>query len=86
MKFQNQFIIQAKNGKKGLDVYLRANGDEHYLYTHRPNHLLLKKLKDGVTIGEIKRIKPARDEQMYYHFTRYILKVVDEYIQYDLAA
>jgi hypothetical protein len=86
MKNLNQSTICAKNSERGLDIYLRIDSNEHYITTHRPNGLLWTKIKSGISLGELKRVKPkyTRMEQKYYHYSRYLLKVVDDYIQYDL--
>jgi GTP cyclohydrolase II len=80
--------IIAQNGGHGLDIYLDISGRRHYLTTHRPNGLLYLWLKDGKTIGELRRAKPAytRSEQKTYHYAQHLAKLAEDYFKYDLAA
>ena len=80
--------IYAQNGSKGIDIYLVVNGTEHYLTTRRPNNHILAKLKCGTTLDELRRYKPKKSkaEQKYYHSISHLLKVTDDYINYELAA
>lgn len=80
--------IIARNSSHGLGIYLDISGRKHYLATRRPNGLLYLWLKDGRTISELYRCKPAnsRSEQKIYHYAQHLLKLVEEYIKYDLAA
>jgi len=88
MKNKDQFTIQVVKGKKGLDVYLYTGDKRHYVTTRRPNDLLRKKLSSGISLGELQRIKPgsSREEQKYYERTRFLLRVVNEFIIHELAA
>ena len=88
MKNLNQITLCAKNGNCGLDIYIIKDGREYYVTTRRSNGLLWAKLKDGVTLGELRRVKPTytRTAQKYYHYSRYLIKLADDYIKYDLAA
>ena len=87
MKHQNQFTLHAKNGMHGLEIYLIAFGREYYITTHRSNGLLWQKLKGGVALGALRRVKPwyTHTGQKYYHYSRYLLKIVDEYIRQELT-
>jgi len=88
MKNQNLFTVQVKNGTHGLDIYLDISGRLHYVTSRRASGLLWVKLKGGVTLGELRRFKPqnTRFEQMYYHTSRYLLKILEEYLRYDMPA
>jgi len=88
MKNENMLTIHAKNGNHGLDIYVGSSGQWHYILTRRASGLLWTKLKDGVTVGELRRLKPqnTRLEQKYYHASRYLLKVVKDYLRYDMSA
>ncbi|GHV37273.1 hypothetical protein FACS1894187_13580 [Synergistales bacterium] len=88
MKNLDQIVIRAKHGAHGLDVYIDMEGKEYYVTTRRTNGLLWTRLKDGITIGELKRIRPSRShaEQKYYHCSCYLLKLTNDYIKYDLVA
>ncbi|GHU51438.1 hypothetical protein FACS1894127_7760 [Clostridia bacterium] len=74
MKNLNQLMLHAKNGNYGLNIYISNGGKEYYLSTRRPCGLLWTKLKDGVTLGELKRIKPGytRAGQKYYHYSPFV--------------
>jgi hypothetical protein len=80
--------ICAKNGDHGLDIYLDISGNKHYLTTRRPNGLLYLLLKDGKTIGELRRTKPARKrtDQKIYHYAQHLMKLAKNYFTYDLTA
>ena len=80
--------VYARNGKHGVDLFLDISGIQHYLVTRRSNDLLLYWLKDGISLGELSRIKPSRNkaEQKRYHYAKYIMKIVNEYITHELAA
>ena len=86
MKHQNNFLIYATNGEKGLDIYLSIGGIYYYLNSHRANGILWQNLKNGISFGELKRAKPKSDRtsQKYFHYTRQLLKVVEDYIRYEL--
>jgi hypothetical protein len=79
--------IFAENGNHGLDIYLDISGKKHYLTTRRPNGLLYLWLKNGKTIGELYRTKPAytRAEQKTYHYAQHLGKLAEDYFKYDLA-
>jgi len=86
LKNQNRFIIYVDNGKNGLDVYLSTGSETYYIATRRRNSMLWERLRGGVSIGELQRLKPrqSRSEQMYYERTRHLLSVVDEFIDYEI--
>ena len=88
MKNQNLYTLRARNGEHGIDLYIELGGSKHYVTTRRSNGLLYQKLKDGVTIGELRRFKPrqSRAEQKYFRTTQHLLKVVDDYLKYEIAA
>jgi len=88
MKNQNRFTIQVKKGNNGLDVFLNTGAKDHYIVTRRSNDLLRKRLSGGISIGELKRAKPrsSRSEQKYYECTRYLLRVVNDFINHELVA
>jgi hypothetical protein len=79
--------IFALNGDHGLDIYLDISGRKHYLARRRPNGLLYLWLKNGKTIRELYRTKPAytRAEQKIYHYAQHLAKLADDYFKHDLA-
>jgi len=82
-----QITIHTKNCEQGLNIYICIGGIEHYVTTHRKSGLIWNKLKDGITLGELKRIKPKypRAEQKFFHSAQHIIRVVDDFLKYDLA-
>ena len=80
--------MYVQNGRKGLDLYLDVNGEDHYLVTRRPNSYIWQMLKDGATLEELRRIKPTKNKagQRYYHSVSYMLKIADEFIKHELSA
>ena len=87
VKHQNQYTLRAENSQYGLDIYLRVGGREYYIGTRRSNGLLWLKLKDGITLGELRRFKPkdTRTEQKCNHYFRYLLKIADAFIKNELV-
>jgi hypothetical protein len=90
MKYRNNLIIQAEENVKNnaLDIHINIGGEKRYIYTHRYNRLIFQELKCGVTIGKLKRFKPgcSRAAQKYYRSIRHLLKIIHEYLIYDLTA
>ena len=84
----NRYRIHVEKGRNGLDVYINTGNEDYYLTTRRYNGLILERLRVGVSIGELKRLKPrkSRLEQKYYNYTRHLLCVVNDFIKYDLTA
>jgi hypothetical protein len=80
--------IFAQNGGRGLDIYLDISGRKHYISTRRSNGLIYQWLKDGRTIGEVMRIKPdgSKTGQKIFHYAQHLMKIVEDYFKYDLAA
>ena len=80
--------IIAQNGNQGLDIFLDISGSRRYLTTRRPNGLLYLWLRDGKSIGEISRMKPqySRTMQKTYHYAQYLIRLVENYFRYELAA
>jgi hypothetical protein len=80
--------IFAQNSGHGLNIYLDISGRKHPLITRRPSGLLYLWLKNGKTIGELHRIKPAytRANQKLYHYAQHLAKLVEDYFNSDTAA
>ena len=85
---KNQYIITAKFGENGLNIFLIVHGMEHYICTRRRNGLFYSRIANGISLGELYRIKPnhTRSGQKYYHYVQYLIKIVEDYIKYDLVA
>jgi len=86
--YYNRYRIHVVNGRSGLDVYISTGNEDHYVTTRRHNGLIWERLRVGVSIGELIRLKPrkSRLEQKYYNCTRHLLRVVDDFIKHDLTA
>ena len=85
MKNTNQLVIRVENSEYGLDILITRENKEYYLATHRSKGLLWTRLRDGVTLGELRRIKPTRTKvgHKYHHYLHYILKLVDDFIKFE---
>ena len=89
MNTKKRLTIRVAKGKCGLDVFLDTGNESHYITTRRSNYLLWERLKNGVSLNDLKREKPrssSRGEQKFYESTRYLLRVIDGFIKYELAA
>jgi len=82
------YTIRVYNGEHGMDLYIEVGGKENYIATRRPNGLLYSRLKDGITIGELRRYKPrqGRFDKKFYKSKSHLLKLVDDYLEYDLVS
>ena len=80
--------IFTQNGRNGLDIYIDISGKIHYLASRRRSGLVYQMLKDGMTVGELNRIKPSgsRPGQKKYHYVQHLLRILEDFFQYDLAA
>ena len=80
--------IYVQNGRHGLDVYLDISGTQHYLGTRRRNGLLYTWLKDGKYLSKLARVRPggAPSEQKIYHYSQYLLKLVESFFEQNIAA
>ena len=52
-------LVENRNGSEGLNIYLDFSGRREYLMTHRRSGLLYGLLKDGTSLEEMRRWKPA---------------------------
>lgn len=87
---RNVMIIAQNNGEKaGFNIYLDFSGQREYLMSHRHNGLLYGLLKDGASLEEMRRLKPARIRGRYarkakiaklYGQVAYLVSVIDEYM------
>jgi len=88
MRNQCSYILCARNGSNGVDLYIQvgSRGEVHYLTTRRRNNDLYNRLKDGVSLEALKRFKPRRNplEQKYYRSLQHLAKVADSFIRYEL--
>lgn len=84
----NNYIVLSTEDRNWLTFYLiEPSGQRHCLMSRHPNKTLSHAYKDGVTLGEIYRMKPSRKsrEQAILHSSRYIARVVSEFIKYELT-
>ena len=83
----NRYTLITEESKKGMTVYIiEPSGQRHCLMCHRPNWPLQTTFKDGITLGEIHRMKPSRkgSEQAVLHSAKHIARVAEEFIRYEL--
>jgi len=83
---QNARIIATKK-ERNLSFYFVLNsGDRHYLMSHSDNQLIWNFYKNGMTIGDMSRLKPQRTPaiQKLIHFNDHLLKVINSFIRYEL--
>jgi hypothetical protein len=56
--------VYAENGSYGLDIYLDISGKKCFLIKHRrSNGLMYQMLKDGMSIAELRKVKPFKTVQ-----------------------
>lgn len=86
--------VYAENRENapGFNVYLGLSGHEEFLMCHRHNGLLYEKLKGGISLSELQRMKiratgiHGRREDRRKRITRaddaknYLLRVIDEFL------
>lgn len=84
--------IENRLENDGFHIYLDFSGQREYLMTHRHNGLLYSLLKDGVTLGElrrwrngdiagkIKRSPRYSGSAKLTNMVEYLLVVIDDYI------
>jgi len=75
--------LHAKNSPHGLNIYIDISGKSHLLAVRRPNGSLYLWLKDGKTLGELKRFRPRRKriDQKRHGYAQYLLKLVDDLVK-----
>lgn len=72
--------VYAINEGVGLGIYLRSDdGNSYFVVSHRRNGLLWKTLRNGMPIGELRKIRPSfnRKRQKMYELVRPIRDAVD---------
>lgn len=77
----------------GFNVYLDFSGQREYVMTHRHNGLMYQILKDGISLEELKRIKPHQHlVKQGFHYTgnvsskserqiMHLIRVLEEYVE-----
>lgn len=86
-------MVYAENRENaaGFNVYLGLSGKEEFLMCHRHNGLLYERLKGGISLSELQRMKirsgeHGRRENKRKRITKtdssikYLLKVIDEFL------
>lgn len=64
-----------------FDIYLEFSGQREWLMICRHNGILYNVLKNGISLGELRRVK-GRDRERVQH----LIKVIDEYIKEERSA
>lgn len=72
----NNYKVESK-----FDIYLDFSGQREWLMMHRHSGLLFNLLRNGITLAELRRIR-GRDQKII----KYLLKVIDEYLEEEKSA
>ena len=72
----NNYKVESK-----FDIYLEFSGQREWLMMHRHSGLLFSLLRNGVSLAELRRIR-GRDQKI----VKYLLKVIDEYLEEEKSA
>ena len=59
-----------------FDIYLEFSGKREWLMMHRHNGILYGMLRNGISLGELRRFS-GRDRERVQHLVR----VIDEYLE-----
>ncbi|MBR3586970.1 MAG: hypothetical protein IKO00_13175 [Oscillospiraceae bacterium] len=77
--------VYAYNNEKvhgKFDIYLELPGGRmEWLMMHRHNALLFNLLKDGIRLSELRKVRRFSGDMV-----KYVLRVIDEYIEEELTA
>ncbi len=85
-------LVENRLGSGGLNIYLDFSGRREYLMTHRRSGLLYGLLKDGTSLDEMRRWKPADIvaragnnprsslNRKLVNMVDYLLLVIDDYM------
>ena len=72
----NNYKVESK-----FDIYLEFSGQREWLMMHRHSGLLFGLLRNGASLAELRRIR-GRDQKI----VKYLLKVIDEYLEEEKSA
>lgn len=82
--------IQAVSESSKLIIYLHyPNGSRRFIMSHRWNPSLWALLKvEGANIDDLRRLKPKRSRSHHslYDSVQYLLKIIESYFEYEIAA
>lgn len=80
-------VLYAKPHEGGMAIYVMAEGEAHFVMTHRKNNQLFFFLKDGRRLDEVKGYRPSRrmNEQAMSHSLEHIVRVVDYVLEYEVG-
>ena len=73
--------LNNENVHSKFDIYLDFSGHREWLMICRHNGILFSLLKNGVSLGDLRRVK-GRDRERIQR----IVKVADEYIKIERSA
>ena len=87
---RNVRVLAENNGNRdGFNIFLEFSGQREFLMHHRHNGLLYARLKDGVTVADARRWRPARKGRRragkngadeLQGAVRHLLSVIDSYL------
>jgi len=87
-KYRNLEVVTVlREGR--LDIYLRyPGGNAYYLMSRSFDKTIYVLLKNGERVDNVRRFKPSKNKlsQKKFHVFSHLLKVIDQYIQFEFAA
>jgi|GEM_PF-2131755 len=80
--------ICVYNTHNQLHIYIDISGTHYFLTFRRRCGLLYKWLKDGISVGELVRVKPSpkSKSQKIYHYAQHLRKIIEEYFNNNQMA
>lgn len=73
--------------RDGINLYIDFSGQREYLMRYRFSRVLYKHLKRGVQLEELRALShehyETRDNQAMVHSLKHIIRVADEFIEYE---
>lgn len=95
---ENSIRVYAVNNRnyEGFNIFLEFSGQTEFLMFHRHNGLLYNLLKDGKTIGDLRRLVPQKylclgsnprsngrkKVENLKRSLNHVNRVIDEYLEY----
>ena len=75
-------VLAVNNGNaSGFNVYLDFSGQKEYLMWHRHNGFIFNILRHGRKLSDLRRLSGRERREM-----RYLLTVIDEYLEEEKSA
>lgn len=75
-------VVAENNGSaRGFNIYLDFSGQREFLMWHRHNGFLFNLLRHGRRVSDLRRLSGRERREM-----RYLMVVIDEYLQEEKSA